>query len=103
MKALGRKYNEMGVNKKMVVFSGTNLPPILRLGGSSDLIASIPEDTAGIKLPPKYIPSSYVIAGTVKLPMSIVGKADRKGRIKAGGRQRNPRAFSTAAHAKGRD
>lgn len=70
----------------MVVFSGTNLPPILRLGGSLDVIASIPEDTAGIQLPPRYLPSRYIKSttaiGTIELPMSNISKTDRKRRIK---------------------
>ena len=79
----------------MVAFSGTNLLPILRLGGSADVVASIPEDTAGIKLAPRYLPSRCIestttVLGTVKLPMSVTSKTDRKSRKKDWGRRRKP-------------
>jgi hypothetical protein len=84
----------------MAVFSGTNLPPILRLGGSLDVIASIPEDTAGIRLMPRCLPSTHVTIRSIELPLSIIGKTDQKGRIKDGGRRRNSQSFSTPVRAK---
>jgi hypothetical protein len=70
----------------MAAFSDTNLPPIVRLGGSSDFLFSIREGTAGV-LPPRYLPHRYleataVIPETVELPVPKSKNIEPKGRRK---------------------
>jgi hypothetical protein len=67
----------------MPVFSGTNLPPIVRLGGSSDILFSIRKGTVSV-LPPRYVPRRYfeattVMLETVELPAPKSKKIEPKG------------------------
>jgi hypothetical protein len=53
----------------MAAFSGTNLPPIVRLGGSSDALHAINEGTASVQLPPRHVRYRYFPVTTIMLQM----------------------------------
>ncbi len=72
----------------MTTFSGTNLPPILRLGGTADSICAVHDGTANIQSTPQYVPFKYyklpmVKEQTIELPISKSKKPEPKGNKKA--------------------
>jgi len=72
----------------MKAFSGTNLPPILRLGGTADSICDVHDETTNKQSTPRYVPFNYyelpiVAKQTVELPISKSKKSEPKGNKKA--------------------
>lgn len=56
----------------VTAFSGTYLPPIVRLGGSADYIYVIREGTSNARVLPEYIPITYRRLPTVTIPITEV-------------------------------
>lgn len=75
----------------MTAFSGTNLPPIVRLGGSADALYAVHQGTASVQLPPRHVRRRYFPVTTIMLQMvelptpnsdKTPTKGERKGRAR---------------------
>lgn len=61
----------VSMEMKMVGFSGTNLPPVVRLGGSADVNYSLREGSLGAFPSPRLVFHRHVPVATLVVPAVI--------------------------------